>query len=390
MWNDTGLDCLECEMQKHHEYRDTIKHMLTLLSKEFNEKVLSKPRYNDSEIKQILQHEDSLQPFISKIEKIFSAIPENRKKEVWGRFRSHKNRQHLSAVWELVIAGFLENEGFVVEWNGDGEPDFTIIDQQNKKYMFEIRGLYESDSQGLRNKIRDKIEIEINKLTLPGTLTLSCIHSLPLDMDIDDFVDSVDRWCKLFPVQENKGEFRYQKKGARVTIMFERSSDKNRRNIQHFLTTIEANRFEYVKNTALSEKGKKYGKRFSGKGLPIIVALADSSGSSISDNTIQSALIGSQTVSFFPGTDQTEIGLDGKGYITPKEAFRGAQNKWLSAVMFFQSNWIDGDQIIWSSLYRNYWAKNPADSTDFGARRVFQGKGIDDSTIRYDWAINDN
>ena len=364
---------------------------MKLLSKELCKEVLSERRYTDSEIIKTIQNKDSIQPFICKIEKVFASIPESRKNEVLGRFKSSNKREHLSAIWELLIADILEKSGLIVEWNGEGEPDLAVIDEQENKYMIEIRGLYASDLQGRRNQLRNTIENEVNKLPLNGWLTLSCIHSLPLDMDINDFVDSVARWCESYPPERDTGEHYYQKNGVRIKVEFHRTGDYEKtRNVRYFLTPIEANRYDYIKNVALREKGKKYGKHYSEKGIPIIVALADSSEFSISDDTIQYALLGSPTVSFFPGTDKTETGLDGKGYITPKEAFGGARNKWLSAVMFFQSNWIDGDQIIWSSLYRNYWAKNQADSTDFGARKVFQGKENDDSTIRYDWVINDN
>ena len=364
---------------------------MKLLSKKFTERVSSESRFNGSEVKGIVKNKKFLGPFIRRIEDTYKLIPNDRKREVLGRFQSRDKREHLSAVWELLIAAFLENEGYIVKWNGEGEPDLTIIDDQNKKFMLEIRGLYESDIQGRRNQLRSKIEHEVNNLTLNGWLTLSSIHSLPLDMDINDFVDSVARWCETYPPEKDIGEHYYQKNGVRIKVEFHRMGvNESMRNVRYFLTPIDANRFDYIKKVALREKGKKYGKRFSEKGIPIIVALANSSGFSISNDTIQYALIGSPTVSFFPGTDRTETGLDGKGYITPKEAFGGARNKWLSAVMFFQSNFIDGDQIVWSSLYRNYWAKNPADSSDFGARKVFQGKEIDDSTIRYDWVINDS
>lgn len=359
---------------------------MTLLTKQFRERVATKRRFNNTEIKEIFQNDGFNQPFVDRIEKIYATIPEDRKEEVRGRFQSPDSKQYLSAVWELLIADYLNDAGFGIVWNGEGMPDFTIVDPFQKKYMLEVRGLYESDAQEVRERIKDEIESRLNKVKVDGFLTLSCISVFPLDMDATEFINVVTKWCKNLNPQKTKDEFHYQKEGNHITVTYTRETvSEDQPTIRYFLTSIESNRQKYIKDNVLSEKGKKYGKRFSREGVPIIIALANSSGSSISDISIQSALIGSQTISFFPGTDKTESGLDGKGYITPNRASLVAQNTWLSAVMHFRSNWVEGDQIITPKIIANYWARNQIDFEAFTEAPLFRGREIDDLTIRYEW-----
>lgn len=98
-----------------------------------------------------------------KLEEWFAEYPDNEKTDLWRRFRSNANDQHISAFFELYCFALLKEQGYEVEIHKQADltqsttPDFCAKKNGEIEFFLEATVSYESE-------VERAIQNEINRM----------------------------------------------------------------------------------------------------------------------------------------------------------------------------------------------------------------------------------
>lgn len=129
-----------------------------------------------------------------RVSKWFNAIPEKNKANVKGRLTSADDRQHYSALNELVVARFLSvNE---LEWEFepkivDGEPDFLV--KAPTPFYMEVASVFELEELAKEQKKTNFLLDELSKIEHYFVLSIIPI-AIPDNVKYRDIRRFVEEW----------------------------------------------------------------------------------------------------------------------------------------------------------------------------------------------------
>lgn len=291
----------------------------------------------------------------------FNAIPEKSKANVKGRLTSEDDREHYSALNELVVARFLSaNE---LEWEFEpevveGAPDFLV--KAPMPFYMEVASVFELGDLATEQKKMKVLLDELSKIEHYFFLSISrvVVRDNAKYRNIKRFIRE---WMDRFD-PETLSEIRktnYREDGLELELMIRpKKSRKKGPIISTWMLPFVWVSTDHVAR-AIKKKIKKY-KSIKKMGLPYVVVLALEDKYLDWDDVI-SVLYGKETTVLDRHTLRIEgTGRDSSGLLTPRQGDGIVQNRRLSAVLAIRKKWSeDGLRLHSFTIFHNPFAENP-------------------------------
>jgi hypothetical protein len=272
---------------------------MILFEKSFIQKATSSPKYTGTVVGSICNQLSDLSAFCDQLESWYKKVPSYKTKDIKKRFQSYNDRQHWSSFWEMAINSYFIENGFQTVWGKEGEPDLLLFANGNK-IAVEIRGLYPSQKALKQKNVIKKLVDTINRINSPVALNILSMRQINEDIDIKEIVTQIKHWLESISFREKNviSELRIKQSNCDIRISVAPNiKPKNGSCVNLFPHFIESNREKYLRQQVLKKKSK-YANNLLCKNIPLIIALGNSSQSSITQHTIDTALFGKNTITF--------------------------------------------------------------------------------------------
>lgn len=312
-----------------------------------------------------LRHDPQVSRFREQIENWYAETERNAQKALLTPLRSKSDEEFWSAFFSLVVQRFIHRSGwrYVFHPYEDKEPTFRVSPPSGGDFDLEVASVAPRSAGGRERKV----QLLMHELSAIESHFIFAVHVrrwLPEDFEPGKVRAALEQWLVELAKDEQYASRRAQYLDDKIDIEFAilaKGDDSKNNCIGLWLAPLDVEEHDSGLKTA-TEKALEKARSEAGNGSkrPFVLALCHGDTWGMAENTIMHALYGK------PRSVRARSGFGGgrrKVYdysrIFRRAIFNKQGNEALSAVLFVENRWHQGEVQYDMKLFHNPWATNP-------------------------------